>query len=700
MLWKSHVLVLLCLLLTNHVVSAQYHVISRDEVDAVAVQAANISSDSGNNSTFEDQSEGPFYSEQQGVGQRCGRRNTCGEGLTCSNDFSALRKRCFPDRACLEQVVNSFRLDLEVWKESILTAAYLDESDLVDAARDAQNPEEFQQSATYLDFLDAFNAQPPPHLTSLQEAANDCIPKAPSTEGTVVYMGLHIEVSALVDLAMSIFWALGDAPTPNDFIRGTFGAELGAGAEVSMLIGFAFTGTTQDILGGSVVTDLDAAVGVGIGTALVSNLNGLYSLEFTIGVGLGAGFGIGYGITAQCSESNQPTISPSMSPSVQPSSRPSSMPSSFPSVQPSDGPSSNPSSAPSALPSSIPSSMPSSFPSVQPSDGPSGNPSSAPSALPSSNPSSMPSALPSLMPSALPSLMPSADPSSNPAVHLLLYQAQTQAACQPSALPSLTPSREPSVLPSSGPSLSAQPSEVPSRLPSREPSALPSMNPSLSLQPSEVPSRMPSSLPSAMPSMNPSLSAQPSEVPSRMPSSLPSAMPSMNPSLSAQPSSIPSAMPSMNPSLSAQPSLIPSLSIKPSRTPSTSPSSIPSVSIKPSRSPKSGGILEICFTSLMPATSDVTVQTFVRGDLDLNDEFYEVFDQDGTSLGQNPSGSATQCSAAYTQDDFTVAQATFNTWVATGFVSFTLDASSTVSASIGSCTGQNDGFIILVYSTR
>ncbi|CAB9518486.1 unknown protein [Seminavis robusta] len=110
----------------------------------------------------------------------------------------------------------------------------------------------------------------------------------------------------------------------------------------------------------------------------------------------------------------------------------------------------------------------------------------------------------------------------------------------------------------------------------------------------------------------------------------------------------------------------------------------------------SGGQLDICFDSLLPATSDVTIQTSARGDLNSNIEFYDVLNQDGDTLGQNNGGPA-QCSASYEQADFVVPQALFNAWVATGFVSFIMDASADVSASLAGCFGQNDAYINLVY---
>ncbi|CAB9516806.1 expressed unknown protein [Seminavis robusta] len=178
--------------------------------------------------------------------------------------------------------------------------------------------------------------------------------------------------------------------------------------------------------------------------------------------------------------------------------------------------------------------------------------------------------------------------------------------------------------------------------------------------------------------MTPSVSQNPSL--SQFPSSSPSL--SQNPSLSQFPSSTPSV--SQNPSLSEAPTL-PCLS-------STTTSNVNPLTI-------SGGEIYFCFNSLVPATSDVTVQTFVRGDVDAAIESYDVIDQDGNSLGQN-NGGDTECGTAYDQTDFVVAQATFNTWVATGTVSFIMDVTPQVSATIFACSGQSDGFINLVYSSR
>jgi hypothetical protein len=117
------------------------------------------------------------------------------------------------------------------------------------------------------------------------------------------------------DVAMSMFWTLGNnTGGPTGFIRGSFGAELGAGAELSGLLGFAFNKTTNSILGSAVTVDADF---IGAGAAVVANINGMTSLEFTLGPGMGFGLvGVAYSITAEIDPA--PSTAPSMSPSSAP----------------------------------------------------------------------------------------------------------------------------------------------------------------------------------------------------------------------------------------------------------------------------------------------------------------------------------------------------------------------------------------------
>ena len=61
--------------------------------------------------------------------------------------------------------------------------------------------------------------------------------------------------------------------------------------------------------------------------AVVANLNGLVSLEFTLGAGAGGGLGIGYSITTSA-------INPTTAPTIMPTSRPTIMPTSRPTAKP------------------------------------------------------------------------------------------------------------------------------------------------------------------------------------------------------------------------------------------------------------------------------------------------------------------------------------------------------------------------------
>lgn len=73
----------------------------------------------------------------------------------------------------------------------------------------------------------------------LQQAVDACA-AAEGTPGTPVYVGLHMQLSVGFDLAVDVFWTIG-SPTNHGFIRVMFGAELGFGADLSFLLGFAFT---------------------------------------------------------------------------------------------------------------------------------------------------------------------------------------------------------------------------------------------------------------------------------------------------------------------------------------------------------------------------------------------------------------------------------------------------------------------------
>ena len=275
------------------------------------------------------------------IGDRCDdHENLCNPGQYCSDEQLGRSRRCIPASTnCLADVVEESGFDFDQWQEDIFSEAGLSLDEFV-ATRQATTFEEFQDTSVFEDFISAFISNVPLEaLQNLQEEANACNNNArtaatgdtldqnqrPKTSGTVVYMGLHIEVGFVADIAMSVFWALGENDAPTAFIRGTFGAELGAGAEISGLLGFAFSGTTSDILGDAVAVDSDILVGPAFGIAIIANINGLVSLEFTLGVGVGGGgiIGVAYAITA---EINPPDSSPAPPTTMQPSAMPSTTP--------------------------------------------------------------------------------------------------------------------------------------------------------------------------------------------------------------------------------------------------------------------------------------------------------------------------------------------------------------------------------------
>ena len=246
---------------------------------------------------------------------------TCRSDEDCSSidGFSCSLRRCLPTaESCMGKAVGAFResFDADGWLETNYANANVTQDSLIDAATAAGTYDDFQSSGVFLALVGAASSNIPDQVNELAEAVSSCNSvavlaagteeRAPSEEGTISYLGIHMELSAIADIAMSVFWTVGEeaeGKAPDQFIRGTFGVEAGLGAEVSMLIGFAFTGTPLDILGESVIVDADAGLGPAAGMAVVAHLRssgggGATSLEFTLGAGAGGGLGVGYGITA------------------------------------------------------------------------------------------------------------------------------------------------------------------------------------------------------------------------------------------------------------------------------------------------------------------------------------------------------------------------------------------------------------------
>jgi hypothetical protein len=307
-----------------------------------------------------------------GLGDRCNdNKRKCDESksLFCSSGLLGIGRRCFPTATtCLAAVAASFQdtFSFDDWKTILLDDVGVSTDDLKQARQEAGNFQGFQDSTPFGSFLGGFTSNPPlEQLRFFQQAANECMGptssdsaageqdmlKGPTTEGVIVYMGLHLEVGVVPDVAMSLFWALGENAFPTAFLRGTFGIELGAGAELAGLLGFAFTHTTSDILGDAVAVDFDLSLGFGGGFAVIANTNGLTSMELTFGPGLGVGLvGVAYAITCAI-DTDSASFAPSQSvKSAVPSKAPSLAPSKAPSTTPSLAPSQSPSLAPSVTP--------------------------------------------------------------------------------------------------------------------------------------------------------------------------------------------------------------------------------------------------------------------------------------------------------------------------------------------------------------
>ena len=157
------------------------------------------------------------------------------------------------------------------------------------------------------------------------------------------------------------------------------------------------------------------------------------------------------------------------------------------------------------------------------------------------------------------------------------------------------------------------------------------------------------------------------------------------------------------------PSESPSESQSPSR--SSSPSLVPSLSVAPTNCDNivktsevqtlttNGGVLTFDFSNLPNAVSDVSVEVFVRGDLDLDFEFYEIIDEDESVLGR-VGEVGFQCSNScclYTNSTFIIGQDKFNSYIENdGAYTIVADASSAVDVR---CNGRDDAFVRLTYTS-
>jgi hypothetical protein len=162
--------------------------------------------------------------EQGLVGNKCSNHESCQDGLDCVTMLLLLGGRCMPPIACFTKAALDFdsSFNWTEWADGLMDKAHLSREDLLEAAHNSTSLDDFQSQLAVVTFLNAFQIAPrPPVLQSLQDAADGCMPaamaRAPTTGGTISYMGLHIEVSALAKLAMSVYGSLGDSPVSSRY---------------------------------------------------------------------------------------------------------------------------------------------------------------------------------------------------------------------------------------------------------------------------------------------------------------------------------------------------------------------------------------------------------------------------------------------------------------------------------------------------
>ncbi|CAB9518450.1 expressed unknown protein [Seminavis robusta] len=230
--------------------------------------------------------------QERGFGDRCGNRNGCAAGNECTE--VAYGNRCLPDNNCLEESFATVTFDEQAYKDLVFAAAGYSESEFLAALSNAKSGRDFLQTDEWEAITTAFRQNMAP-LKALQERSSGCIDAANNEtsgkqDGTVSYIGLHIEGGLLVDFTLNYLVAsLGtDQKT---MLRMCPGLELGAGAEVSFVFGFTNTDNTANMLCVGIWLDIDIIVLAAAGVAIGCGFNGVFFYEFTIGGGAGLGIG-------------------------------------------------------------------------------------------------------------------------------------------------------------------------------------------------------------------------------------------------------------------------------------------------------------------------------------------------------------------------------------------------------------------------
>lgn len=264
-----------------------------------------------------------FRQDNLQVGDRCGLANSCAEGLDCIAMGGGVNRRCMPRKDCINEEVERFKkeFDVDAHKKFIFGLANTTQAELINSRKlyddemawiesdmfqrvitvMKENPGDFYKLEAMVDKCTSQEEEFPRRRlngapTKAPSRAPSMTPsKAPSFSDNTIFLGLHIEVGLVIDVATTVFWKGGN--TGNIlWVRGCLGAELGLGAEFSFYFGYAWSGNELDINCGSVNFDADVAVGlaVGVGAGICFTRNPAFAyLDVTVGAGLGIGAGMG-----------------------------------------------------------------------------------------------------------------------------------------------------------------------------------------------------------------------------------------------------------------------------------------------------------------------------------------------------------------------------------------------------------------------
>jgi hypothetical protein len=134
----------------------------------------------------------------QEFGDRCGNNNQCMEGMDCTEP-SFGGNRCLPNscfQETLNQSMNVSNFDPATYKEMLYQQAGYSESEILSALADAKNEQAFLETNEFRALQKALHANLQP-LNTLLETSRTCVDPHQDVNGTVSYIGLHLEVSAV-----------------------------------------------------------------------------------------------------------------------------------------------------------------------------------------------------------------------------------------------------------------------------------------------------------------------------------------------------------------------------------------------------------------------------------------------------------------------------------------------------------------------